>query len=63
MHQLGLLGMHGVATDGDDGVEAVVAVSRVVDSPLGAVGLKKRVFALDDVSIALLSLVLHVTSV
>ena len=57
------LGVHGVAADGDDGVEAVVVVGGVVHGALGAVGLQQRVLALHHVAVALLVLVFHVAGV
>ena len=57
------LRVHGVAADGDDGVEAVVLVGGVVHGALGAVGLDEGVLALHHVAVADLLLVLDVSGV
>ena len=62
-HLLDNLGVNGVTGVGDDSVETVVVIGGVVHSPGGAVGLDQGVFALDDVTVAVLGLALHVTGV
>lgn len=59
----GGVGRVGVVLPVDDGVESVVRVSGVLHSPGGTVRLEQTVRPVDDVSVALFLLALHVVSV
>lgn len=58
-----MLGVVRLAGLVDDGVETVVLVGGVLDGADGAVGVVHGVFALDNISVASLPLVLEVSSV
>ena len=55
--------MSGVSGVLNDSVESVVGISGVVDSSGGAVGLKKAVVTLNNITLSLFRLFLHVSSV
>lgn len=60
VHWLWVSGVTGV---GNLSLEAIVMVSGVMHSAGDAIGLHQRIFAFDDVTVAFLVLVLHVSGV